>query len=68
MKITILNPKRVAREKAFKRKQWHKWFAWRPVKVVSEDFKYHTWCWMTIMQRRMVSDLYDFHEEWEYKR
>lgn len=34
------------RERVVKRRTWHPWFAWRPVRLVDG-----TWCWLEPLER-----------------
>ena len=67
MKFTVRNPKLMLREKRRRQKQWHKWFAWHPVEVISDDNKYKTWYWLTFIQRRIPPEWFWGTLDYEYK-
>lgn len=45
-----------------KRTEWHRWFAWHPVKLESGGY-----VWMQFVQRRMYK-FYDYTEWWIYRK
>jgi hypothetical protein len=38
--------------KSRKKKEWHAWFAWWPVKVKAEDGDSTHWAWLETVERR----------------
>lgn len=34
-------------------RQWHKWFAWKPVRIDEED-KVFTWIWLEQVERKIL--------------
>lgn len=64
MRFLITDEAVIERDRLAK-KEWHKHFAWRPVKVrVNAEFEIYAWAWLETVERRNLSD---FSERWEYR-
>lgn len=59
-----LNCGLTAAERHAARGEWHRWFAWRPVRVASRDCR---WLEGVERRRRWVRGLFEFYTEWEYR-
>lgn len=51
-------------EKHDAKEKWHKWFAWRPVRVASGDCR-----WLETLERKgkFTAMYYDICWDWEYR-
>lgn len=49
-------------EKDQDRKKWHRWFAWRPVRVVEGDCR-----WLEVVERRGSKYYSGYTYSWEYE-
>lgn len=47
------------------RKPWHRWFAWRPVKLGAWYDKDRRWVWLEMLERK--HDRYDADINWVYR-
>ena len=57
-------------DKEDKRKKWHMWFAWRPVKFYNKN----EWVWLEYVDRKGIIEQIEGHEgesqynwHWKYK-
>ena len=48
------------------RSEWHRWFAWRPVVVVTEDGS-ENWVWLEIVERKWGASKYTGQRKWRYR-
>jgi hypothetical protein len=64
MKFTIQDPELRYRYKLEKRKSWHKWFAWHPVRV-----SFSKVAWLETVERRLRPEDWAAIEwwRWEYR-
>jgi len=44
-------PKQV---KSFKVKGWHRWFAWRPVRMLNPGGTLYRWVWLEWIERKIL--------------
>ena len=47
--------------------EWHRWFAWRPVVVVTEEGGSEYWVWMETVERKWGSGKYTGRRKWRYR-